>query len=78
MKRVWDSKKRTVWQDKQQVWEVGGDLKVNTNHWMAEPSESDMVVYDSSWVEPETPYMTYGNSWVEIETETPTETPTEW
>ena len=28
-KRVWDSNKKTVWQNKKQVWEVNGDLKVN-------------------------------------------------
>ena len=31
-KRVWDNSTKTVWQNKKQIWEVDGDLKVNTNH----------------------------------------------
>jgi hypothetical protein len=31
-KRVWDSNKKAVWQNKEQVWLVDGEKKVNTNH----------------------------------------------
>ena len=31
-KRIWDSNKKAVWQNKEQVWLVDGEKKVNTNH----------------------------------------------
>lgn len=67
-KRVRDSNKRAVWQNKQQVWMVNGEKKVNTNHWFAEATGED-VVYKNSWEEAQTPLQTYGNSWEEIQEE---------
>ena len=77
-KRVWDSNKRAVWQNKEQVWLVNGEKKVNTNHGFAEATWTD-VVYGSSWVEAATPLQTYDSSWEEVPTPTeePTPTPTE-
>jgi len=75
-KRIWDSNKKAVWQDKEQVWLVDGEKVVNTNHWFKEATWTD-VVYGNSWVEAGTPLQVYGNVWEEVPTETPTETPTE-
>lgn len=63
-KRVWDSKKRAVRQGKEQVWLVDWEKVVNTNHWFAEATWTD-VVYDSSWEEAQTPLQTYENWWSE-------------
>lgn len=63
-KRVWDSKKRAVWQDKKQVWLVDGEKKVNTNHWFADATWTD-VVYDGSWEAAQEPLMTYDKWWSE-------------
>lgn len=75
-KRIWDSNKKAVWQNKKQVWLVDWEKKANTNHWFEEATWTD-VVYDSSRVEAETPLQVYSNSWKEVPTETPTDTPTE-
>lgn len=75
-KRIWDSNKKAVWQNKKQVWLVDWEKKANTNHWFEEATWTD-VVYDSSRVEAETPLQVYSNSWEEVPTETPTDTPTE-
>lgn len=75
-KRVRDSNKRAVWQNKEQVWLVDWEKKVNTNHGFAAAEWTD-VVYDSSWKEAVTPLQTYDSSWKEIPSEIPTEEPTE-
>lgn len=64
-KRVWDSKKRAVRQDKQQVWLVDWEKKVNTNHWFEDATWTD-VVYDSSWKKAQEPLQTYDTRWEEI------------
>ena len=69
-KRVWDSKKRAVRQDKEQVWLVDWEKMVNTNHWFAEATWTD-VVYDSSWEEAQTPLQTYDKRWENIPTPPP-------
>lgn len=63
-KRVWDSKKRAVRQGKEQVWLVDWEKVVNTNHWFAEATWTD-VVYDSSWEVAQEPLQTYENWWSE-------------
>ena len=63
-KRVWDSKKRAVRQGKEQVWLVDWEKVVNTNHWFAEATWTD-VVYDSSWEAAQEPLQTYENWWSE-------------
>ena len=63
-KRVWDSNKRAVRQGKEQVWLVDWEKVVNTNHWFAEATWTD-VVYDSSWEAAQEPLQTYENWWSE-------------
>lgn len=63
-KRVWDSNKRAVRQGKEQVWLVDWEKVVNTNHWFAEATWTD-VVYDSSWEVAQEPLQTYENWWSE-------------
>lgn len=67
-KRVRDSTKKTVWQDKKQVWEVNWELKVNWK-WWENADTSKFETYGSSWAEPQEPLKTYGNWWEEVETE---------
>ena len=64
-KRVWDSKKRAVRQGKEQVWLVDWEKVVNTNHWFAEATWTD-VVYDWRWEAPQEPLQTYDKGWEEI------------
>lgn len=63
-KRVRDSKKRAVRQGKEQVWLVDWEKVVNTNHWFAEATWTD-VVYDWSWEAPQEPLQTYDGWWGE-------------
>lgn len=65
IKRVWDSKKRAVRQGKEQVWLVDWEKKVNTNHWFAEATWTD-VVYDSSWETAQEPLQVYDKGWEEV------------
>lgn len=65
IKRVRDSKKRAVRQGKEQVWLVDWEKVVNTNHWFAEATGTD-VVYDSSWESPQEPLQVYDNGREEV------------
>lgn len=65
IKRVRDSKKRTVRQGKEQVWLVDWEKVVNTNHWFKEATWTD-VVYDSSWESPQEPLQVYDNGREEV------------
>lgn len=66
-KRVRDSTKKTVREDKKQVWEVNGELKVNWK-WWENADTSKFETYGNSWSEPKTPLQTYGNDREEVNT----------